>query len=121
MQILINKVLGLNKLDYINMVDGQFNAWCTGLSKSFYIPMRELQKNTVLHNWFINQWNTRIVHVFLKNNNDYISAGIEGPVYLDLFIQLLNEPNSLLKTYPSAIVKKIKQQHYKSLQNKTIH
>lgn len=119
MQIEIYKVLGLNKLQYINMVDGQFNIWCAHLSNVFYVPMRELQKNTKLYNWFVQQWTKRIVNVFLEQNQEYILAGVQdSKTYFDLFIQVLNSPYSMHKVYPSAIVKNIKQEHYKSLQDK---
>jgi len=116
MEVQINQIIGLNKLNYINMVDGQFNAWCEHLSNVFYVPMRELQKNTKLYNWFLSQWDKRVVSTFLEENADWITAGISDPtVYFDLFNDLLESPYSMKGIYPGVLIKTIKKEHYKTL------
>ncbi|HCY83160.1 MAG TPA: hypothetical protein DHV22_16935 [Xanthomarina gelatinilytica] len=81
--------------------------------------MRELQKNAALYNWFIKQWDKRIIETFLTENKVYIMAGVQDPkTYYDLFLDLLNTPYSLKRIYPSVLIKSIKKEHYKSLSKK---
>lgn len=119
MKIQITNIIGLNKLQYINLVDGQFNDWCQHISSVFYVPMRELQKNSSLYNWFLMQWDKRIVTPFLIENEPYIMAGVKDPeTYYGLFCDKLNTPYSLKRIYPSVLIKNIKNEHYKSLTKK---
>lgn len=116
MEIQINQIIGLNKLQYINKVDGEFNNWCEHLSNSFYVPMRELQKNVKLYNWFLKQWDMRVVEVFLVQNQDFIKAGVVDPqTYYILFQDVLKSPYNMKSVYPNVLIKAIKKEHYKTL------
>lgn len=118
-QVQINQVLGLNKLQYINLVANQFNTWCEYLSNTYFVPMREFQTNPMLFNWFNKQWETRIVKPFLEENKGLIADGIKDTdTFFDLFTDILESPNGMVGIFPQPIVKSIKQQHYKSIQNK---
>lgn len=118
MNIQINTVLGLSKLQYINFVDGQFNIWCEHLSHTFYVPMRELQKNNQMYNFFLQQWEKRIVKPFLSQNQEFLMAGIQDSgTYFELFMGVLDSPHcKMIGIYPSVLVKSIKTTHYKALE-----
>lgn len=121
MIIQINRILGINKLQYINFVDQQFNLWCLDLSTKHYVPMREFQKSPKLYNWFLAQWDSRVIATFITENNDFLKNGVEAPkVYFDFLINILNNQNGLKDSYPSIIVKSIKKEHYKSINNAKI-
>jgi hypothetical protein len=119
MKVQINQVIGLNKMQYINMVDGQFNVWCEELSNTMYVPMRELQTNIKLYNWFVKQWERRIVQPFLQENNGLLLDGVKAPeTYNELFFDIVLSKNGMQGIYPGPIVKDIKTNHYKSINSK---
>lgn len=116
MKIQIYNVIGLNKLQYINYVDGEFNVWCENVSNKFYVPMRELQKSTSLYKWFLKKWETNVVSIFLLENQSLIMDNVKDTdVFRSLFLDIVNDQKSKRIYYPSPIVKKIQQQHYKYL------
>lgn len=113
MKVQIQKILGTSKLSYINFVDEQFSDWCTPIANSFLIPHRALVTNTQLYNWFINNWETRVVYPFLTANSTYITAGVVAPRdYQILFNDEIEKDSGIYHIYPSVIIKQIKQQHY---------
>lgn len=119
MEVQINQIIGLNKLQYINMVDAQFNVWCEALSFTMYVPMRELQTDVKLHNWFVKKWESRIVKPFLQENNGQILDGIKAPaLFNELFFDIVLSKNGMQGIYPGPIVKEIKVNHYKTIKSK---
>ncbi|HZW63605.1 MAG TPA: hypothetical protein VFF15_08195 [Flavobacteriaceae bacterium] len=115
MKIQIHQILTLNKLQYLNFVNEQYNAWCKSLSDMFLIPARELQINRELYNWFLAKWDARVVTPFLKENEEFILAGIQGPVYWDLFLNHVKSPYSMRNVFPGVLINNIKKQHYKKI------
>lgn len=133
MEIQINQVIGLNKLQYLNMVTNQFNVWCEHLSNTYYVPMRELQTNSMLYNWFLKQWDIRIVNPFLKEHKGLLLDSIEmqdtlrgkllngtkaSDTFFELFTDILDSPNAMIGIYPAPILQRIKKKHYKTISNK---
>lgn len=117
-QVTIHLIIGLNKLQYLNYQTFQYNLWCEVLSNKFYVPVRELQPNTLLWNWFCSKWESTVVTPFLEENEVYISAGIEEPEsYWQLFHSKISALVGCQPVYPGPIIKAIKKQHYKNLQN----
>lgn len=117
-QIEIHQLLGLNKFQYLNYCTLEFNEWCESLSNIFYVPMRELQTNTTLWNWYAAKWDQKVVYPFLKENKAYIIAEIKEPgTYWSLFQDVVARMKSNKTFYPGPIVKKIRNDHFKNLQN----
>lgn len=112
MKVVIYKVLGLTKLGYINYVDRQFNDWCGPIAAAYYLPLRELTANVQLYNWFMANFNQRVITPFLKDTETYIMAGVEAPdIYMDLFNENLLSETGIYSIYPSAIINNIKKHH----------
>lgn len=120
MIIEINQLIGLNKLQYQNMVAKYFNQWCEQLSHIRYVPMRDFQNNSQLFNWYAQQWERYMVTPFLEENKGCIKDGLrDTKLYFDLFISIVDsKDNKMNAIYPSTIVKTIKNQHYKSINKK---
>ena len=119
MKVDIAYTLGYTRLDYINLVDESFNTWCIKIGKTFTIPLRALQVNAKLYNWFIANWERRIVNVFFSQNKEFINANIKAPDhYRDLFFKVKDSPNGINNIYPSVIIKQIKTEHYEKIKPK---
>ena len=123
MKVEIYKILGMSKLAYADFVNKQFNDWCMPVANSHYLPQRELLINQQLYNWFITNWDKRIVIPFLIENEMYIMAGVVAPEhYQILFNYLIEATTSIYHIYPSVIIKKIKKAHYDKISvNKQNH
>lgn len=117
MKTQIHTILGKNKLQYLNEVNFQYNIWCEWLSGVVFVPARDLQTNTQLWNWFNEKWTIYIEVTFLNRNQEYINAGVKDvDTYWQLFSDIIEE-YGLLGSYPGTLLKKIKTEHYKTLQN----
>lgn len=116
-KVQIYQLIGLSKLQYINFVDKQFNSWCESLSYDYYIPMRVLQKNVSLYNWYLKQWESRIAKPFLIENKGLIADGLKDTkIYESLLIDFIADPKSRMGTiYPLPIINTIKDKHYKTI------
>lgn len=113
----IHEVLGFNRLQYLNHVAFQYNLWCEVLSNMFYVPVRELQSDLRLWNWFCAKWETHIEGPFLEDNKAYILSGVKAPEnYWQLFRDKVRYYTEPIPVYPSPIVNAIKQNHYRNLQ-----
>lgn len=113
MKIIIYRIIGISKLAYINFLDDEFAAWCQPIAKAFFLPKRVLITNTQLYNWFVSNYENRTALPFLKENANYIEAGIVAPNrYFDLLKAKLREETSLSGIYPSVLIKQIKKAHY---------
>lgn len=117
-QVNIHQLLGLNKLQYLNYTTFQFNLWCEALSNMFFVPVRELQTNAILWNWYVAKWQEKVVIPFLKDNEAYIMADVMAPeVYWQLFKDAVANMNGTKTFYPGPIVKKIRNDHFKNIQD----
>lgn len=116
MKVNINRILGVSKLEYINFVDMQFSDWCQPIAKTHFVPNRELTTNTQLYNWFIENFDKRVVMPFLNDTAVYIEAGIVSPAhYLALFNDQLLAASGIYSIYPSVLIKQIKTTHYEKI------
>lgn len=116
-RLTIHRLIGLNKLQYLNYTTFQYNLWCEVLSYIFHVPVRELQANMPLWNWFNKKWELSIVAPFLEENKDYILAGVEhAESFRGLFQDKVNYIFGPNPNYPGPIIKTIREQHYKNLQ-----
>jgi len=122
MQVQIFKIIGLNQLQYLNYTTGLFNEWCEKLSNDFYVPMRVLQTSPLLFNWFKNRFESRVVEEFLRDHQDYITEGVMEPArFFELFKDYVDSPFGMHRIYPSAIIKDLKDAHYKELNKSNIN
>lgn len=116
MKVKIHRILGVTILEYINFVDAQFSDWCQPIAKTHFVPNRVLTANTQLYNWFIENFDKRVVMPFLNDTATYIEAGIVSPAhYLALFNDQLLTASGIYNIYPSVLIKQIKTAHYEKI------
>lgn len=111
--MIIAKLLGVSKLDFVNYQTQEFSIWCVMHAKKNFIPSRLLDTNEGLFNWYCGNWEVRL-NTFLDEHKDYIDAGVvNSDVYLDLFNDAV--PLALQKVYPTTLLEEIKKQHYETI------
>lgn len=116
MKVNIHQILDITKLDYINFVDAQFNDWCSVIAKTHFVPNRTLYTNVQLYNWFLANFNKRVVVPFIKDNTTYIEAGVQASdIYKQLFTDQLLSTSGIYSIYPSVLIKKIRKSHYEKI------
>lgn len=98
----IAKTLGITYLQYENCRDTHFGLWCNNQAMARAIPLRKLQTNDHLFNWYCDMWLKNVELPFYMQLQDYIQAGInDKEKFMDLFLQCAEE---LDKLYPKPIL-----------------
>ncbi len=104
----IAKILGVTYLEYENCRDTHFGLWCNRQAIIRAIPLRKLQTNDYLFNWYCEQWLKNVELPFFVQVSDYLEADInDREHFMDLLLQCAEEIENY---YPKPIINNIRKQ-----------
>ena len=102
------KAMGITYLEYENCRDTHFGLWCNHYSVQHAVPLRTLQTNDHLFNWFCDMWLRHVELPFYMQIMPYLEAGIEDPQTVqDLFME---HTDAIKGFYPKPLLNTIKKQ-----------
>lgn len=101
--------MGITYLAYENCRDTHFGMWCNKFAQEHAIPLRYMQLNDHLFNWYCEQWQKLVELPFYMDHEDYLTAGIRDEQNLqDLFLQYTD---AIEEIYPKVLLRNIADRH----------
>ncbi|MDO5106603.1 MAG: hypothetical protein Q4D72_12000 [Capnocytophaga sp.] len=101
----------MSYLEYEQLRDAYFKAWCSTYDDAGYAPYKAMANNDNLRNWFIERWEIYVEKELQRSYDDYLNKGVMTATDLQKTIFILSK--EILWLYPQVLIREINRKSSK--------